>query len=518
MSLATLVASRFTFGQRLNDPMPVTDANLNTWLTAQLSPPTTDDQSVLNRLNAVQLAMTLTAADGTSTTEMRNLTDLFLSPQALWAIQASDTTANKALTRRPADEVSAARWIRAAFSPWQIQETMVDFWHNHFSVDAYQSGPIQVTWPTYDIIIRQNALGNFRILLGQIAKSAAMMTYLNQAQSVASHPNENFAREVMELHTLGIGRYLGETTPANALGTGYSDEDVTNAARILTGWTIANGHEKAADGSQPNTGDFLFDPKNHDFGTKTVFGTAFPAGIGQAEGETFLDMLARHPGTALFIATKLYVRFLQDTPPANDPLIQTMASVFLTNAHSPNQIALVLQTLIGSQEFAASAGQKTRTPFEFLMALIRATGAEVNPKASLSNMLASMGAPLFHWPTPNGMPDVASVWTGTNDMLRRWSLADQVTQLGSGLLQDGSSTLFALAGNGITKPADAVSNVVAGMLGGQITSTSWAALLAYANSNEVLGSATAFTNAVVRAQGLRRLTGAAAALPEFQSR
>ena len=150
------------------------------------------------------------------------------------------------------------------------------------------------------------------------------------------------------------------------VGTGYSDQDVTNAARVLTGWTIADGHQRAADGTLPNTGAFLFNAHNHDFASKVVFGQTYPAGVGQAEGELFLDSLAGHPGTALTIATKLYLRFVGDAPPANDPLIQTLAGVFQKNVAQPNQLALVLQALVGSPEFAAAAGQKIKTPSEFL--------------------------------------------------------------------------------------------------------------------------------------------------------
>ncbi|MDR3515093.1 MAG: DUF1800 domain-containing protein [Azospirillaceae bacterium] len=517
MSLVDLITRRFTFGSRFNEPQPLTTSNLNNWLNAQLAAPTADDVSVLQRLAAVQLPITVTATDGTSTTTNRGLTDLFKPSQDLWAILAADTSANKAESQRPANEVAAARWIRAAFSPWQVQEVMTDFWHNHFSVDAYQSMPIAATWPVYDRIIRANALGNFRAMLGATAKSAAMMNYLNLNTSVASHPNENYAREVMELHTLGIGRYLGETTPAALLGTGYSDQDVTNAARVLTGWTLADGNHKAADGTKPNTGDFLFVSANHDTKAKTIFGVAYPAGGAQAEGEAFLDALAQHPGTALTIATKLYVHFVQDTPPANDALITTLATVFRNNVTAPNQIALVLQALVGSAEFAAAA-DKVKVPFEFLISLIRAAGAEINPRAALTTMLTSLGAPLFHWPTPNGMPDLATTWTGTTGMILRWALADQLVASSGGYLLDGDNTLFAaLAPLAISIPY-AANAVVAAVLGAGALPTSASALATYAASTEVLGAKGALANATTLNTGLRRLVGAAATVPEFQRR
>ena len=518
MNLADLVQSRFTFGARFQDPTPVTTANLAAWSKAQLAAPPTDAPAVVTRLNKVQQSVTVNAANGTSTTVTLALTDLYKTSADLVAVMQSDTSANHALTRRPPDEVAAARWIRAAFSPWQVFEVMVDFWHNHFSVDAYQQEPISLYWPAYDQLIRANALGNFRALLGATAKSAAMMYFLNQDQSVKAHPNENFAREVMELHTLGSARYLGETTPPGAAGTGYSDQDVMEAARALTGWTIGDGHKLAANGSKPLTGEFLFEPSQHDIGAKTIFGQSFPAGIGQAEGERFLDMLAAHPGTALTIATKLYTRFVQDTPPANDTLIQSMANVFHQNAAYPNQIALVLQTLMNSTEFAMSAGQKVKTPFEFVISAIRATGAEVNPKGFLDSALGTMGQPLFHWPAPNGSPDVGPAWTGTNDMIRRWSIADELMNASTGILLDGPASLFAAIAPSALNSAVAATKVSQSMLGVSASSNSYNALLAYAASREVLGGSGVLTNPTKLDAGLRRIAGAVAATPEFQTR
>jgi uncharacterized protein (DUF1800 family) len=333
MSFANLVTSRLTFGLRFNDPQPV-PSDPTAWFKAQLTAPAADDPAVTSRLSQVQLPMTTVDASNNATTVTLPLTYLNDTPEQLWAIPATDTSANHALSRRPADEVIAANWTRGTFSPWQLHEVMTDFWHNHFSVDAYQSSTISVMWPAYDQILRVNGLGNFRTMLGQVAKSASMMYYLNQAESVAEQPNENFAREVMELHTLGIQRYLGEVAPAGTESTGYSDADVQNAARVLTGWTIADGHRTAGDGSKPNSGDFIFSPGIHDTGTKTLFGQTYPTGVGQAEGERFLDYLAGHPGTAQTIATKLYIHFVQDVPPANDSLINAMAASFQANVAS----------------------------------------------------------------------------------------------------------------------------------------------------------------------------------------
>jgi uncharacterized protein (DUF1800 family) len=245
---------------------------------------------------------------------------------------------------------------------------------------------------------------------------------------------------------------------------------------------------------------------------------------GQAEGEWFLDQLAAHPGTALTIATKLYVHFVQDFPPANDPLIQTLAGIFQNNVNAPNQIALVMQALITSSEFAASAGKKVKTPFEFLISAIRATGSSVNPQPGLSAMPGTMGAPLFQWGAPNGMPDIASVWTGTSGMIDRWSLADRIMSSGSGFLPSGAGTIFTDTANAPKTTNDAVNLLVRLILGSSATAASTAALMDYAASKEVLGGvlpAPAKLPAnywTLLDAGLRRLAGAIVATPEFQIR
>ena len=519
MSLADLITSRFTFGPRFGDPSPLTSSNMQSWVLAQLSAPVADDSAVLPRLQQVQLPITLANSSGASITQNRGLQYLFKTADQLVAIGQSDTTSNKAETQRPADEVSAARWIRAAFSPWQIQEVMVDFWHNHFSVNAYQTSQIALMWPIYDTEIRANALGNFRSLLVATAKSASMMYYLNQNASVAAHPNENYAREVMECHTLSAERYLGETTPAGTgFGAGYSDQDVTQAARILSGWTIGDATNKTWDGSKPATGLFVFNPSAHDTGSKVLFGNQWPPGGEQDEGEDFLQDLAYHPGTAQTIASKLYARFVQDTPPADDTLIPRLAKVFRQNHLAPNQIALMLATLIESPEFAASSGNKVKAPFEFMISAIRATGAEINPQPALGNALQTMGAPLFKWPAPNGMPDLGPVWTGTNVMVRRWALADQLMSTSAGLLLDGPTTLFAAIAPTVSRPQDAAVAIAQSILGSTASASSLAALSTYAASREVLGATGAMSNATSLLAGLRRLAGAVAATPEFQVR
>jgi uncharacterized protein (DUF1800 family) len=528
--LTDLITSRLTFGYRFSDPNPPSDDKLPDWISAQLAAPATDDAGVLDRLGRVILPITLTNSDGTQHVENRGLTDMFKSRPELWVLSNSTSTPDPAERRRPTDEVIAARWIRAALSPWQIFEVMVDFWHNHFSVDAFGSSQASAMWPIYDQVIRTNALGNFRTMLGATAKSAAMMYFLNQATSNKRQPNENFAREVMELHSLGIERYLGRTTPPGMAGTGYSDQDVQEAARALTGWTIADGNRKAADGTRPNDGSFIFSLDMHDTGTKTVFTIQFPAGGGRSEGESVLDYLASHVGTAKHIATKLYIRFVGDNPAADDPLLQAMADTFHANVGASNQIALVLQTLLWNAEFwlsgvvppgsGASTGAKVKTPFELMISTIRATNCEVNPQEPLSNTCAQMGAPMFHWPEPNGMPDVATAWTGTNDMMVRWAAVDRIMTLGNKLLVNGIESLLTslILWKRVTSPAQSVQLLAPTLLGASVSETTMAALTDYAKSTEVLGGKGAFVDPMLLEIGLRKLIGAIAATSEFQLR
>jgi uncharacterized protein (DUF1800 family) len=322
----------------------------------------------------------------------------------------------------------------------------------------------------------------------------------------------------MELHTLGIARYLGETTPPGAAGTGYSDADVQNAARALTGWTIADGHRPAADGSKPNTGAFLFSPKLHDNTAKVIFGQTIAAGGGQSDGETFLNMLAGHPGTAQTIATKLYMHFVQDTPPAGSAVIASMAKTFQANVGSPTQIQQVLTVLANSAEFAASVGAKVKTPFQFLISLLRVSGAEVAPSSTLTYGLSTLGAPLYHWSAPNGPPDASPPWVGTNDMIRRWSLAFQITSAGSKILADGPSTLFAQVPTGLSSPASVVTRLAPLVFGSSLSAASSAALQTYAATGEVLGAKGVLTDPAKLLTGVRTLVGAMAATPEFQTR
>ena len=502
--LTDLITSRLTFGPRFGDPQPLTDANIEAWLSAQLSAPVVDDPTVVQLFNKIYFWPT-------PVKRTTKITYIFQSASQLWSI--SDWYEGQ----RAFMEVMAVRWTRAAFSPWQIFEVMVDFWQNHFSIDFFQEDPFWRMLPAYDRTIRANALGNFRSLLGAVSKSVNMMLYLNQNLSTIPIPNENFSREVMELHTLGVARYFGKTTPPGMETSGYSDQDVQQLARILTGWTIADGTHGAGD---QNDGSFIFVPAMHDTGPKTIFNISIPAGGGEDEGELLLDYLAAHPGTAENIATKLYIRFVGDTPPSGDPLVAAMANTFTQYAAAPDQIARVIGTLVADPRFVSSAAIKVKTPFEFMISEMRATGCDVNgASGAIWPLLPSLGAILFGWPTPKGMPDIASAWTGTGGMVGRWAIADRVTL--AGILIDNGQDLFSSCLNSkppLKTPQEAAELVGQLILGNLESDSTRKALDTYAASPEVLGASNAFTNSAVLEAGLRRLVGAVAAAPEFQMR
>lgn len=513
MPSATLAYNRLTFGAKYNDSTAPNSVTLNAWLGLQLTATASDSAGVAQSLANVLLKFTgedPTTGDPVAA-KLLPLTWLHASEAALWA-KFKNAGKDFPQTMRPGAEMQAASYIRAAQSPNQLAEQMVEFWHSHFNVQVDSHQQTGSTYPAFDAALRANALGNFRSMLGSVAKSAAMMFYLNQDQSTGKAPNENYAREVMELHTLGVQRYLGLTTPANAAGTGYSDADVIQGALILSGWTIDSG-----------TGAFVFKAANHATGSKLYLGHTIPSG-GQAEGETLLDILASHPGTANTIATKLYKRFIGDVPPTTSAVVAAMSKVFLTNLQASNQIALMLQTLILSPEFAASTGAKFKTPFEFVVSLLRAANLPINPSATLNSLLSQMGDPRFAWVPPNGRPDIAGPWMSNGSLLERWKTAETIMAVGSDILPDVMGGIFdtlqrEAPGGAInlTNASQAVNRVVAAMVptASQPTRN---ALLAYASSPYILGTAATFKNATKLRAALGALVATAAATTEFQFR
>ncbi len=312
-------------------------------------------------------------------------------------------------------ELVVAKFMRALYSPQQLREVMVDFWSDHFNLYALKN-PTGLLLPgDQSEVIRTHALGKFRDLLSASAHSPAMLVYLDNASSVAKAPNENYAREIMELHTLGVDG-------------GYTQFDVHDVARALTGWSVADLQDENRLGAD-QVGRFLYRPFIHDNGEKQILGTRLPANGGQSDGDKVIDILASHPSTAKFIARKLCVRFVSDTPPQS--IIDKAAAAF---TQSDGDIKAILRTIINSEEFAAAAGQKFKRPLDFVVSALRALDAQltIEPDANgqpgegarrnpIFQYLTQLGHVPFLWPTPDGYPDRTTAWLSTDGMLGRWN-------------------------------------------------------------------------------------------------
>ncbi len=306
---------------------------------------------------------------------------------------------------QPIQEMIEATLVRQWRSSSQFYEVMVDFWTNHFNIFLAKN-PCRVLKADDDRdVIRAHALGNFHDILSASAHSPAMLTYLDQATSKKDAPNENYARELLELHTVGVNG-------------GYTHEDITELARVLTGWSATGFRDKNRE-----VGQFLFRARTHDDGQKQVLGTVVPAGGGQKDGEMILEMLSQHPQTAAFISIKLARRFVADNPPAS--LISKLSQVF---SKSEGDTREMMRTLLKSDEFKASVGQKFKRPLEFFISTMRVTGAEIRhtPRA-LTNQRRQMGQMPLMWSPPTGYPDYADWWTTTSGMLNRWNFALALT-------------------------------------------------------------------------------------------
>ena len=329
-------------------------------------------------------------------------------------------------------ELHASRILRAVYSERQLQEVMVDFWTNHFNVFAGK-GADRWLLPSYDRdTIRPNAMGKFLTLLQATAQSPAMLFYLDNFQSVSPDANrggpmrqllnpqaqqqqrrginENYARELMELHTLGVDG-------------GYTQKDVQEVARCFTGWTIfaprggaAAANAMMGEAARRNAGTFFFNQRVHDDGEKTVLGHKIPAGGGIKDGLMVLDILAHHPSTAKFIATKLVRHFVSDTPPP--ALVDRVAAAF---TKSDGDIRETLKAIFFSNEFNSPEvyRAKIKRPFELVISAIRTLGADTNGGPATHQWIARMGEPLYGFQTPNGYSDTAETWVNTGGLLER---------------------------------------------------------------------------------------------------
>ena len=453
------VLNRVAFGPSAADMQHVRTVGIARYLDEQLHPERLSDSGMDARLAGLQ----------TLHLSSREIAERFEIPQ-LMARRAKKQNQNNppppgaeqapgGEAQRKANQVvielSEQKLLRAAYSERQLQEVLVDFWFNHFNVDA-RKGPARFLLTEYERdTIRPHVLGKFRDLLEATAKSPAMLFYLDNWMSAdpnGPHPepgrpaprfrrpgaepkglNENYGRELMELHTIGVDG-------------GYTQKDVTEVARALTGWTIQN----------PRLGGgYRFDARLHDPGQKVVLGHVIKAGGGEHDGAQVLDILARQPATARFIATALVRRFVNDTPPP--ALVDRVADRF---TRTDGDLREVTRALLTSPDFLGPAayGAKTKTPLEFIVSAIRATGATMDSAAPLVREMRELGMPLYFCQPPTGYKDTADAWVNTGALVGRMNFAldlangkvGRITVAGQDALADGGVT--ALLGRDLSEP------------------------------------------------------------------
>ncbi len=408
------VLNRLAFGPSPSDMEHIRSVGVERYIEEQLSPESIPlPENLVNELNAL-LTLHLSPAE------------LFVEygPPSYRA-QKGDQKAIQSARRRAnviVDQTVQARLLRAVESPRQLQEVMVNFWFNHFNVFA-QKGLDHLWIGSYEEgAIRPYALGRFRDLLGATAKDPAMLFYLDNWQNTAPDSpgargnfkglNENYARELMELHTLGVDG-------------GYAQQDVITLARILTGWGFRRpGQPQAArvalnPENVSNVNVFYFDPNRHDFSTKVFLGHTIK-GSGVEEGEEALDILAQHPSTARHLSYELAQYFVSDNPPK--PLVDRLAREYLATR---GDIRSVLKVLFHSREFWDKQyfGKKFKTPYEFVISAMRATGTPVTNTRPLYGMMAQLGMPLYMCQTPDGYKNTQEAWLNPNAMSQRINFA-----------------------------------------------------------------------------------------------
>jgi uncharacterized protein (DUF1800 family) len=443
--------TRFTFGPKPNDIDGLLKVGADKWFNQQLQAKF-DDKDLRERL-AGYYAINLSNAEveetfpkGAKILRMA-IEDGFIDKDSVNKVDKKEyrdklkAYMDKKGLKPPQElfrQFISQKILRATYSENQLQEVLTDFWFNHFNVSLTKNDCASYI-PAYERdVIRPNVFGKFGTLLLATAKSPAMLFYLDNFSSVGNNEsknpkanlaklkskrskglNENYAREVMELHTLG-------------LDGGYTQTDVTQAAGVLTGWTIyptggyggGDAVKKLNQVSEEtlkkrgfvHDGDFLFTPNRHDTSDKTVLGHKFSGDDGYQEGVDLLNMLAHHPSTAKFICKKLAVRFISDNPPQS--IIDKMSKTFLAK---DGDISAVLITMVNSPEFWAkeALGEKTKSPFELAISSVRALDAEVTQPYQLYSWINKMGQKIYYYQAPTGFPDKAQYWINTGALLNR---------------------------------------------------------------------------------------------------
>jgi uncharacterized protein (DUF1800 family) len=448
--------NRLTFGARPGDALRVRAIGLDNWIDQQLRPEKINDSAMeqfvakyaainqdqndlLRQYADQQRARQQVRRERADTTRPMNAADSVAMRQQFQQ--------QFNLTRQVVTQLQSSRVARAVASERQLQEVMTDFWENHFNIYAQKGGPEPYYLTDFDQnVIRPRALGKFRDLLEAVAQSPAMLFYLDNARSMADSTrptlnaqggaggirvipmrrggfgtvmgamraeeqmrrqqqqqqqqrqrqglNENYGRELLELHTLGVDG-------------GYTQQDVINVARAFTGWTIK---------PPPQGGGFIFRPQVHDAGEKIVLGHKLAAGRGMEDAEDVLDILAKSPATARFISFKLARRFVSDSP--SKALVDHAAQVYL---RTDGDIREVLRAIITSPEFFSQQAfrSKVKSPFEVVVSAMRALNAAPDSTPRSAQVIAFLGQPIFGHQAPNGWPETGEAWMNTGAILNR---------------------------------------------------------------------------------------------------
>ncbi len=436
-TIGVIAFNRMAFGPRtdadLQRMITMDQAGFEAFVEEQLNPTAIDDSELDQRIQAAGYR-----------TLNKTLEQLWTDHNVNGNTPPADFTEGSWNWRNlPGIEIERLTFLRAVYSNRQLQEVLFDFWFNHFNVLANRNGSYAaMTLVSYDRdALRPHIFGNFRQMLEATATSPAMLEYLDNYINSAAGPNENYAREIFELHTLGAENYFGSGRQESVPGypnapLGYVDGDVYEATRAFTGWTVANGRD-----DRPNTGQFVIHEPWHDRFRKQVLGQVLqPNQSPLQDGRTVMDLLAAHPGTARYICRKLCRRLIADNPP--EAVVARAAGVFLAHKDAPDQLKRVYRSILRSPEFAQTWGAKIKRPFEVAVSAIRALRAEFLPNSSFTSSYNAAGQQLFAWAPPTGYPDTSEYWRSTMPMLHRWRLMNTLVEEGIRSLREDETRKF----------------------------------------------------------------------------
>lgn len=457
--------NRLAYGPRPGEVDRVAAMGVMHWIDQQLDPARLPDRALAARerafgvlsLDAEGLSQLFGDARRERAERRRGLAESMAPPATAQALDQ---------LRQVVGQVQQLAVVRAVLSERQLQEVMTDFWVNHFNV-YFAKGADRVLMPVYiEHTIRPRALGHFEDLLLATAQSPAMMFYLDNWESVATGavpptarlagrtapgstrgPNENYARELLELHTLGVDG-------------GYSQRDVIEVARVFTGWSIARPAQ---------SGRFQFNAWAHDQGEKTVRGVRFPAGHGQDEGIRLLKLLANDPSTMRFVSHKLCARFVSDEPP--DGCVDDAVAAW---RRSGGDITAVVRAIVRSPDFWApqAVRAKVKTPLEFVVSAVRAVGGVPDTTPELALVVGRLGQPMYLEPSPAGYPESQEEWVNSGALLHRMNAA---VALAAGRLPGVTVSLDGVLPE-TRQPDTLIAAVNNRLLGGILTSTTKAVL------------------------------------------